>query len=169
MNLHGMYRWFGVVPQGCGLSFRSSFLVIFGALSCDFPGGVLRVISCGIIVGCHVWGPCASLASDFAPTTSLNRSWFGGFSSCSSSWPRGVRTPPEIISYYRLNYSIWSLSDNKETSHWLLPGLHPVNHLKTQRGSNECIKLPRRRVQSALHINTNIPVGSNYYKPLFRT
>jgi hypothetical protein len=27
-----------------------------------------------------------------------------------------VTTPPEIIPYYRLNHSIWSLSDNKETS-----------------------------------------------------
>jgi hypothetical protein len=29
----------------------------------------------------------------------------------------GVTTPPEIIQYYRLNHSIWSLSDNKESSH----------------------------------------------------
>jgi hypothetical protein len=28
----------------------------------------------------------------------------------------GVTTPPEIIPYYRLNHSIWSLSDNKEAS-----------------------------------------------------
>jgi hypothetical protein len=28
-----------------------------------------------------------------------------------------VTTPPEIIPYYRLNHSIWSLSDNKEVSH----------------------------------------------------
>jgi hypothetical protein len=27
-----------------------------------------------------------------------------------------VTTPSEIIPYYRLNYSIWSLSDNKESS-----------------------------------------------------
>jgi hypothetical protein len=27
-----------------------------------------------------------------------------------------VTTPPEIISYYRLNHSFWSLSDNKEVS-----------------------------------------------------
>jgi hypothetical protein len=27
-----------------------------------------------------------------------------------------VTTPPEIIPYYRLNHSIWSLSDNKEAS-----------------------------------------------------
>jgi hypothetical protein len=37
--------------------------------------------------------------------------------------------PPEITPYYRLNHSIWSLSDSKEVSHWVLPGLHPVNHL----------------------------------------
>jgi hypothetical protein len=29
MNLHGMYRWFGVVHQG---DFSVSFVVIFGAL-----------------------------------------------------------------------------------------------------------------------------------------
>jgi hypothetical protein len=28
-----------------------------------------------------------------------------------------VTTPPEIIPYYRLNHSILSLSDNKESSH----------------------------------------------------
>jgi hypothetical protein len=27
-----------------------------------------------------------------------------------------VTTPPEIIPYYRLNHSIWSLSDNKQVS-----------------------------------------------------
>jgi hypothetical protein len=27
-----------------------------------------------------------------------------------------VTTPPEIIPYYRLNHSIWSLSNNKEGS-----------------------------------------------------
>jgi hypothetical protein len=71
-----------------------------------------------------------------------------------------VTTPSEIIPYNRLNHSIWSLSDNKESSRWVLPGLHPVNHLETQRGSNVCIKLPQRRVQSALQINTKFPVGS---------
>jgi hypothetical protein len=40
MNLHGMYRRFDMVPQGFMLSFTSSFLVMFGALSCDFPGKV---------------------------------------------------------------------------------------------------------------------------------
>jgi hypothetical protein len=33
-----------------------------------------------------------------------------------------VTTPPEIIPYYFLNHSIWSLSDNKEVSRWVLPG-----------------------------------------------
>jgi hypothetical protein len=41
----------------------------------------------------------------------------------------------------------------------VLPGQHPVNHLTSQRGSNVCIKTPRRRVQSALQINHHIPVG----------
>jgi hypothetical protein len=27
-----------------------------------------------------------------------------------------VTTPPEITPHYRLNHSIWSLSDNKESS-----------------------------------------------------
>jgi hypothetical protein len=31
-NLHGMYRWFDVVPQGCEVFFLSFFVVIFGAL-----------------------------------------------------------------------------------------------------------------------------------------
>jgi hypothetical protein len=64
MNLHGLYRWFGMVPQGLVLSHPFSFLVIFGALSCDSLGGVLRVFSCGIYVGCHICGPCASLTLD---------------------------------------------------------------------------------------------------------
>jgi hypothetical protein len=53
-----------------------------------------------------------------------------------------VTTPSEIIPYYRLNHSIWS--NNKESSHWVLLGLHPVNHLTTQRGSNICIKTPTK-------------------------
>jgi hypothetical protein len=31
-NLHGMYRWFGVVPQGGEVFFPSFFVVIFRAL-----------------------------------------------------------------------------------------------------------------------------------------
>jgi hypothetical protein len=65
-----------------------------------------------------------------------------------------VTTPPEIILYYCLNHSIWSLSDNKEASRWVLPGLHPVNHLETQRGSNECIKTPTKESPKCL---TNYP------------
>jgi hypothetical protein len=44
-NLHGMYRWFRVVPQSCEVLFPSSFVVIFGALCCDFLGGFFRMIS----------------------------------------------------------------------------------------------------------------------------
>jgi hypothetical protein len=46
-NHHGMYRWFGVVPQGFVLLFPSFFVVIFRALCCYFLGGVLRTISWG--------------------------------------------------------------------------------------------------------------------------
>jgi membrane protein implicated in regulation of membrane protease activity len=46
-NLHGMYRWFGVIPLGCEVFFPSFFVVIFGAFSCAFVGGVLRMISRG--------------------------------------------------------------------------------------------------------------------------
>jgi hypothetical protein len=46
-NLHGMYRWIVVFPQGCVVLFPSFFVVIFGALCCDFLGGVLRTISWG--------------------------------------------------------------------------------------------------------------------------
>jgi hypothetical protein len=61
-----------------------------------------------------------------------------------------VTTPPKIILYYRLNHSIWSLSDNKESFRWVLPGLHPVNHLTTQRGSNVCIKTPSKESPECL-------------------
>jgi hypothetical protein len=44
-NLYGMYRWFGVVSQGCVVLFPSFFVVIFGGLCCDFLGGVWRMIS----------------------------------------------------------------------------------------------------------------------------
>jgi hypothetical protein len=53
MNLHGMYRRFGVVPQGCVLFFPSFFMVFFEALCGDFRGRVLRMISWGFF-GCHV-------------------------------------------------------------------------------------------------------------------
>jgi hypothetical protein len=45
MNLHGMYRWFGVVPQGGEVLFPSFFVVIFGAICCAFLDRVLRTIS----------------------------------------------------------------------------------------------------------------------------
>jgi hypothetical protein len=67
------------------------------------------------------------------------KEWTKAFERC-----KPVTTPPEIIPYCRLNHSIWSLSDNKEASRWVLPGSHPVNHLETQRGSNECIKTPTK-------------------------
>jgi hypothetical protein len=44
-NFHGMYRWFGVVPQGCEVLFLSFYVVIFGALCCAFLGRVLSTIS----------------------------------------------------------------------------------------------------------------------------
>jgi hypothetical protein len=61
-----------------------------------------------------------------------------------------VTTPPEIIPYYRLNHSIWSSSNNKEVSRWVLPGYRPVNHLTTQRGSNVCIKTPTKESPECL-------------------
>jgi hypothetical protein len=45
MNLHGMYRWFGVVPQGGEVLFPSFFVVFFGALCCAFLRRVLWTIS----------------------------------------------------------------------------------------------------------------------------
>jgi hypothetical protein len=78
-----------------------------------------------------------------------------------------VTTPTEIVPYYRLKHSIWSLSDNKESS--CLLGQNPVNHLKhTERIEMYTLKLPRRRVQSVLHdLNLNSPLRFNYYKPWF--
>jgi hypothetical protein len=40
-----MYRWFGVVPQGCEVPFSPFFVVISEALCCAFVGGILRTIS----------------------------------------------------------------------------------------------------------------------------
>jgi hypothetical protein len=71
-----------------------------------------------------------------------------------------VTTPSEIIPYYRLNHSIWSLSDNKESSRWVLPGLRPINHLKTQRGSNVYIKTHTKESPECLTINIKFSVGS---------
>jgi hypothetical protein len=45
MNLRGMYRCFGMVPQGGEVFFSSFFVVIFKALCCAFLGGVLSKIS----------------------------------------------------------------------------------------------------------------------------
>jgi hypothetical protein len=52
----------------------------------------------------------------------------------------GVTTPSEIILYYRLNHSVWSLSDNKESSCWVLSSHSPVNHLKHTEDRNIYIK-----------------------------
>jgi hypothetical protein len=71
-----------------------------------------------------------------------------------------VTTPFEIIPYYRLNHSIWSLSDKKESSRWVLLGLRSVITWKHREDRMYALKLPRRRVQSALQINTNFLVGS---------
>jgi hypothetical protein len=40
-----------MVPQGLVLSLPFSLLVIFGALACDFLGGVLRVFYWGFLLG----------------------------------------------------------------------------------------------------------------------
>jgi hypothetical protein len=86
-------------------------------------------------------------------------------------WPVGltgvrrrVTTPSEIIPYYLLNHSIWSLSNNKESSRWVLLGLRPVNHLKTQRGSNVCIKTPTKESPECLTNEHQIPCRVHYYK-----
>jgi hypothetical protein len=74
-TFHGMYRWFGVVPQG---GFPVSFVVIFGALCWRcFENGFL-----GFLVGVtyEVLVPLW-----LAPKSLLNRTRFGGFSSWASS------------------------------------------------------------------------------------
>jgi hypothetical protein len=84
-------------------------------------------------------------------------------------WGR-VTTLSDIIPYCHLNHSIWSLSDNKESSRWVLSGLRLVNHFKTQRGSNVCIKTPTKEGPECLHrLIPNSPLGVHYYKPLFMT
>jgi hypothetical protein len=40
-----------------------------------------------------------------------------------------MTTPPKIIPYYHLNHSIWSSSDNKEPSRWVLSGQSQLNTL----------------------------------------
>jgi hypothetical protein len=67
-----------------------------------------------------VWpvAPCRSGGGGSAPACRRG----GRKPACVRSPPRlaspatAVTTPPEIIPYYRLNHSIWSLSDNKEAS-----------------------------------------------------
>jgi hypothetical protein len=82
MNLHGMYRWFGVVPQSGEVLFPSFFVVIFGALCCAFLGGVLSRISLGFWWVSRMRILCL-FGGDFAPKSPLFRTRFGGF----SSWP----------------------------------------------------------------------------------
>jgi hypothetical protein len=54
----------------------------------------------------------------------------------------------------------------------VLPGLHPVNHLKTQRGTNVCIKTNTKESPGCLTLNTKFPVGSiisNHGSEFFKT
>jgi hypothetical protein len=55
LNLHGMYRRFGVVHlvSFCLPTFLP-FFVIFRAFLWDFRGDVLEAFSCEIPFGCHV-------------------------------------------------------------------------------------------------------------------
>jgi hypothetical protein len=89
-DLVWIYRWFSVVPQGCVVfpvffgDFRSSFLWFSWR---SFEGVFLRD-SCWVsrmrTLCLFGWWLC--------PRTFLNRSRFDGFSSCSSSWPRGPKS-----------------------------------------------------------------------------
>jgi hypothetical protein len=94
----------------------------------------------------------------------IQRSWEQQLAAATYSASVVVTTPPEIIPYYRLDHSIWSLSDNKEASRWVLPGLHPVNHLETQRGPNECIKTPTKESPECLTSYPSHPHRGHYYK-----
>jgi hypothetical protein len=91
-SFHGMLciddsTWF---LKACLCSSRFSFLVIFGAFCWNFRGEVLGAFLWGILVGCHVWGPCASLLGDLAPTNSPKRLRFWWFLCSSCSWGRGT-------------------------------------------------------------------------------
>jgi hypothetical protein len=100
-TFHCIYRWFGVVPQGLIVFLPFSVLMISGAFSWIFRGEDLRAFLWGILVGCHVWGPCASLLGDLDPTNPLKRlrfrcfRWFRSMGRCSwglsfdSSWLSG--------------------------------------------------------------------------------
>jgi hypothetical protein len=49
-NLHGMYRWFDIAPQGGDVFSPSLFVVIFGAICWrSFEDDFL-----GVFGGCHV-------------------------------------------------------------------------------------------------------------------
>jgi hypothetical protein len=55
-----------------------------------------------------------------------------------------VTTPSEIILYYRLNHSVWSLSNNKESSCWVSRS-KPGKSLETHpEDRNICIKTPTK-------------------------
>jgi hypothetical protein len=123
----------------------------FGVFSDGPPEKKLQLVGMSILInllslgpGCHIHLP----SEDRHPrrsTPSQERPLLAtSVGPVPAHVPCCARTPPEIIPYYRLNYSIWSLSDNKESSRSELSGLHLVNHLKTQRESNECIKTPTK-------------------------
>jgi Na+-driven multidrug efflux pump len=69
-NLHGLYRWFGVVPQGCEVLFPSFFVVFFCALCWrSFEDELLRFlvgVTCMRILCLFAWWLCPqiSLGSD---------------------------------------------------------------------------------------------------------
>jgi hypothetical protein len=100
--------------------------------------------------GASAWASCALMS--VPPVGEVGVRSAPGSEARSPLGPEGalVTTPSEIIPYYRLNHSIWSLSDNKESSHWVLLGLHPINHWSTQKGSNVCIKTPTKESPECL-------------------
>jgi hypothetical protein len=80
-NLHSLYRWFGVVPQGCEVLFPSFFVVFFGALCWrSFENDVLRFL---VDVTYEDLVPLWLVT--LPPKSLLNRTRFGGFSSWASS------------------------------------------------------------------------------------
>jgi hypothetical protein len=74
-NLHGMYRWFGVVPQGGEVSYPSFFVVIFGVLCWrSFEDDFLR-----FLVGVTYEDLVPLLLVTLPPKSLLNRTRFGVF------------------------------------------------------------------------------------------
>jgi hypothetical protein len=81
MSLHGMYRWFGVIPQGGEVFFPSFFVVILGALCWwSFEDDLL-----GFLVGVTYEDLVPLWLVTLPPKSLLNRTRFGGFSSWASS------------------------------------------------------------------------------------